>query len=129
LELDGTWDDQTSVATTALTSSMSVGSIASTTLEVNWTPISSSSEYEVMYSAEGGTVMGSGRTTDLVAILRDLSPNTSYKLDLVTYELGETVGISSLGASTEKSFAQSYGMTIAGVIALVLALIAFKMRS
>ena len=128
LELDGTWDDQTTVSTTALSSSMSVGSIGSTTLELNWTPISDSSEYEVLYSS-GTSVQGSGRTTELVAVLRDLSPNTSYKLDLVTYELGETVGISSLGASTEQSFTQSYGMIIAGIIALVIALIAIKMRS
>lgn len=129
LELDGTWDDQTEVSTTALTSSMSVGSVGSTTLEINWTPISDSSEYEVMYSANG-SVSGSGRTSDLQAILRDLSPNTSYKLELVTYELGEVVGIAYLGVSTEKSFMQSYGVQIAvGIVLLIAIIVMMKLKS
>ena len=120
LELDQTWDDQTEVATTALTSSMSVSSMGSTTIEVSWTPIYPGSEYEVIYSSGLGysTVTGSGRTTDLKTILRDLSPGTSYKLDLVTYELGNAVGIASLGMSTDRSFTQKYGGVVITILVL-----------
>ena len=130
LELDKTWDDQTEVVTTALTSSMSVSSVGSTTLEVSWTPIVAGSEYEVIYSSGLGysTISGSGRTTDLRTILRGLSPGTPYKLDLVTYELGGTVGIASLGLSTDRSFTQKYAI-IGVVITILVLFVVAKLKS
>ena len=118
LELDGTWDDQTQISTTALTSSLSVSSIGSTTIELSWSQISSNSEYEILYSSSGGTI-GSGRTSDLYAILRDLSPGTSYTLQLVTYELGEAVGLASLGTSIPGS---TSGMNLNKIHGLIVAL-------
>ena len=139
LELDGTWDDQTEVSTTTLSSSMSLLSVGSTTLELSWTPISENSEYEIQYSPfSGGSSSSSGRTYDLKTSLRDLSPGTNYTTKLITYELGEAVGLASLGALMYDSVGSSasYGVGIvltklnilASVFALVLILILVRRK-
>lgn len=108
---------------------MSVSNVGSRTRQVDWGAISSTSEYEVFYTTKCKTV-GNGRTTSLSATLRDLTPSTSYKLELVVYELGGAVGIARLGLATNKSFLQSsHGlMTVGGITVLVALMIMIKLR-
>jgi len=123
-ELDLSWADQSEISTTALTTSLSIASVASKTIEVSWSNLYAGAEFELFYN---GTA--NGKTTDLVSILRDLSPSTEYELELVVYELGESIGLSKLGMTTNDSFLKSSNIAIivAIIIAIVAAIVGMKM--
>lgn len=96
LELDNTWSDQNEVITNTLISSMSLSSVASKTLELTWTSLYAGAQYEVFYTPSGGNSIGNGQTTDIVNILRSISPGMDYTIELIAYELGEAVGLAKL---------------------------------
>lgn len=123
-ELDATWSDQSEISTTALTTSLSIASVASKTIEVSWSNLYAGAEFELFYN---GTA--NGKTTDLTSILRDLSPSTAYELELVIYELGEVVGLTTLGLTTNDSFLKGSNVAIIVgiIIAIVAAIIGMKM--
>jgi len=118
------WSDQSEITTTALTTSLSIASVASKTIEVSWSNLYTGAEFELFYN---GTA--NGKTTDLVSILRDLSPSTAYELELVVYELGEAVGLSTLGMTTNDAFlggttnvAILIGVIVAAIVAAIVAM-------
>ena len=113
-ELNASWSDQSEITTTALTTALSISSVASKTVEVTWSNLYDGAEFELFYN---GTA--NGKTTDLSSILRDLTPSTAYELELVVYELGVAVGLSSLGMTTNDSFLASNSVTISIIIAII----------
>jgi len=113
-ELNASWSDQSEITTTALTTALSISSVASKTVEVTWSNLYDGAEFELFYN---GTA--NGKTTDLSSILRDLTPSTAYELELVVYELGVAVGLSSLGMTTNDSFLASNSITISIIIAII----------
>jgi len=123
-EPDLSWSDQSEISTTALTTSLSIASVASKTIEVSWSNLYSGAEFELFYNQTAN-----GKTTDLTSILRDLAPSTAYELELVVYELGEAVGLSTLGMTTNDAFlggstnvAILIGAIIAAIIAAIVAM-------
>ena len=102
LELDGTWADQSQTIISTPTTSISIGSVASKTVEVSWGSLYANAQYELLFN---GT--SSGVTTDTSVILRDLDSDTSYTLELVVIEPNEAVGISKLGVTTNQSLVQN----------------------
>lgn len=128
LEIDDSWSDQNEVVANTLCSSMSVTSSASKTLELSWTSLYTGAVFELMYSTSGSMV-SNGQTQELSTILRDLNAGTTYDLELVVHELGQAVGLASLGMTTnEGSFLQTKGKLIAGVVALIALLITLMMK-
>ncbi len=120
-ELDGSWSDQNEVVANTLSSAMTISSVMSQTLEVSWQPLYSGANFEVLYTASGST-KASGQTQDTTTILRDLSPGTSYELNLVVYELGQAVGLARLGMTTNEGIASKLKI---GAVALVVLLVAY----
>jgi len=120
LELDGTWEDQSQTVISTPTTSISIGSIASQTIEVTWGSLYENANYELLFN---GT--SSGVTTDTSVILRDLESDTSYTLELVVRELNETVGISKLGVTTNQSLVQSLKLPITLPVAAVILIVIF----
>lgn len=125
LELDGSWEDQSQITTTTLSTSVGIGSVGSRTLEVSWGSLYEGADFELLYN---GT--SSGRTSETGVIIRDLDANTAYTLELVVHELGEAVGLSTLGMTTNKSLTQrSLPVVIpAAIIIAVILLIIMKSR-
>lgn len=124
-ELGGNWSDQSEVIANTLSSSMSFSSVASKTIEVNWTELYDSAQFEVFYTESGGNPVGNGQTSEVSNVLRDLSPGTEYTINLIVYELGQPVGLSSLGLTTNKSSTGSMKIIILLII-IVLFIIAKK---
>jgi len=123
-ELDGSWSDQNEVIVNTLTSLMSFSSVASKTIELTWTGLYSGATFEVFYTLKGGSPVGNGQTTENSSVLRNLSPGSEYTIDLVVYELGQAVGLSRLGLTTNKGSASSKIIMI--VIALIAILLGIK---
>jgi hypothetical protein len=125
LELEGSWEDQTQITKTTLSTSVGIGSVGSRTLEVSWGSLYEGADFELLYN---GT--SSGRTSETGVIIRDLDANTAYTLELVVHELGEAVGLSTLGMTTNKSLTQrSLPVVIpAAIIIAVILLIIMKSR-
>lgn len=127
-ELDDSWSDQNEVIVNTLSSSMSFSSVASKTIELTWTGLYTGASFEVFYTLSGGSPVGNGQTTETSSILRNLSPGSEYTIDLVVYELGQTVGLSSLGLTTNKGIASNMNIILA-VIAVIVILLGIKMMS
>lgn len=124
-ELDSTWSDQSEITTTALTTSLSIASVASKTIEVSWSNLYEGAEFELFYNG-----VANGKTTSLTSILRDLTPSTSYELELVIYELGEAVGLSTLGMTTNDAFlggTKNVAIAVGVLIAIIAAVVAAMM--
>jgi len=123
-ELDGSWSDQNEVIVNTLSSLMSFSSVASKTIELTWTGLYTGASFEVFYTLSGGSAVGNGQTTENSSVLRNLSPGSEYTIELVVYELGQAVGLSSLGLTTNKGSASSKIIMI--VIALIAILLGLK---
>lgn len=124
LELGENWSDQSQSLVTTPTSSMTVGSIGSATLEVSWGNLYDGAQFEVLFNGESA-----GITTETSMVLRDLSADTSYTLELNVLELGESLGLSSLGLSTNQTLSQKYKLPVTiPVVTLVLLIILFLMK-
>ena len=50
LELDGTWEDQSQTVISTPTTSISIGSIASQTIEVTWGSLYENANYELLFN-------------------------------------------------------------------------------
>lgn len=122
LEVDQSWSDQNEVLANTLTSSLSLTSIASQTLELNWTSLYAGATFEIMYAPSGESQVGSGSTQELYTILRNLKAGTTYDRQLVVYELGNAVGLASLGMTTKEGLSSK--LTI-GAVAIIILLVAF----
>ena len=122
------WSDQSEVAATTLTSSLSLASVASKTLELNWTPMYSGASYEIMYSAGSGSPTGNGQTQGLSSVLRNLKAGTDYELNLVVYELGQAVGLARLGMTTNKGLFSASNLKLATIALLIVFLVSFLIR-
>ena len=118
----GTWADQNKVLATTLTSELSLSSTASRTMELTWSPMYAGALFEILYSAGSGSAGGSGQTQEHSAVLRNLQPETEYEVKLVVYELGEPVGLVSLGMTTNPGMKSKVKL---GIVALILILVAF----
>lgn len=125
LELDNVWSDQNEVVANTLTSSMSINSVLSKTLQVSWQPLYAGANFEVLYSASGSS-KSSGQTQDTTTILRDLSPGTTYELNLVVYELGQAVGLARLGMTTKEGLKSK--LTLGAVVVAVLLAVFMVMK-
>ena len=123
-ELDNTWSDQNEVVANTVTSSLSLTSIASQTLELNWTSLYAGATFEIMYAPSGGSQVGSGQTQELSTILRNLKAGTTYDLQLVVFELGQAVGLARLGMTTKDGLSSK--LTI-GAVAIIVLLIVMKL--
>lgn len=123
-ELDDNWSDQNEVVASTLTSSLSLTSIASQTLELAWTQLYTGATFEIMYATTGGTLVGNGSTQELSTILRNLKAGTTYDLQLVVYELGQAVGLARLGMTTKDGLSSK--LTI-GAVAIIVLLIVMKL--
>lgn len=125
LELDGTWADQNELVITTLSSSISIGSIGSRTMMVSWAAAYDGAIYELFYN---GT--SAGQTTDTSVSLKNLEANTSYDLELSIIELGESVGLASLGMTTNDVFLNNSKLTMISMVILIIfgILMAKKLR-
>jgi len=124
LELDGSWQDQSQSLITTPSTSISIGSIGSATLEVTWGELYSGANFELLFNGES-----SGITQDTSVILRDLQPSTSYDLQLTVVELNESVGLSKLGVTTNKSLIQSLKLPVTlPLLAVVIIVIIMMMK-
>ena len=124
LELDGSWNDQSQSLITTPSTSISIGSIGSATLEVSWDQIYDGAKFELLFNGES-----SGVTQDTSVILRDLQPATSYDLQLTVIELNESVGLSNLGVTTNKSLVQSLNLPVTlPILAVVIIVIIMMMK-
>ena len=124
LELDGSWQDQSQSLITTPSTSISIGSIGSATLEVTWGELYSGANFELLFNGES-----SGVTQDTSVILRDLQPATSYDLQLTVVELNESVGLSKLGVTTNKSLIQNLKLPVTlPILAVVIIVIIMMMK-
>jgi len=124
LELDGSWQDQSQSLITTPSTSISIGSVGSATLEVTWGELYSGANFELLFNGES-----SGVTQDTSVILRDLQPATSYDLQLTVVELNESVGLSKLGVTTNKSLIQSLKLPVTlPLLAVVIIVIIMMMK-
>ena len=124
LELDGSWKDQSQSLITTPSTSISIGSVVSATLEVTWGELYSGANFELLFNGES-----SGVTQDTSVILRDLQPATSYDLQLTVVELNESVGLSKLGVTTNKSLVQSLKLPVTlPILAVVIIVIIMMMK-
>ena len=124
LELDGSWQDQSQSLITTPSTSISIGSVGSSVLEVSWDQIYDGAKFELLFNGES-----SGVTQDTSVILRDLEPSTSYKLELTVIELNESVGISNLGVTTNQSLVQSLKLSVTlPILAVVIIVIIMMMK-
>ena len=124
LELDGSWQDQSQSLITTPSTSISIGSVGSSVLEVSWDQIYDGAKFELLFNGES-----SGVTQDTSVILRDLEPSTSYKLELTVIELNESVGISNLGVTTNQSLVQSLRLPVTlPILAVVIIVIIMMMK-
>ena len=124
LELDGSWQDQSQSLITTPSTSISIGSVGSATLEVTWGELYSGANFELLFNGES-----SGVTQDTSVILRDLQPATSYDLQLTVVELNESVGLSKLGVTTNKSLIQNLKLPVTlPILAVVIIVIIMMMK-
>ena len=124
LELDGSWQDQSQSLITTPSTSISIGSVGSATLEVTWGELYSGANFELFFNGQS-----SGVTQDTSVILRDLQPATSYDLQLTVVELNESVGLSKLGVTTNKSLVQSLKLPVTlPILAVVIIVIIMMMK-
>ena len=124
LELDGSWNDQSQSLITTPTTSISIGSVGSATLEISWDKLYDGANFELLFNGES-----SGVTQDTSVILRDLQPATSYDLQLTVVELNESVGLSKLGVTTNKSLVQSLKLPVTlPILAVVIIVIIMMMK-
>lgn len=124
-EQGGNWSDQSEIVATTMTSSLSLASVASKTLELTWTGLYPGASFEIMYSAGSGSPIGNGQTQELFSILRNLKAGTDYELNLVVYELGQAVGLSSLGMTTNKGLFSASKLKLAAIALLIAFLVTF----
>jgi len=124
-ELGGSWSDQSEVTATTLTSSLSLLSAASKTLELTWTGMYTGASFEIMYSAGSASPKGSGQTQELSTVLRNLDAGVNYELNLVVYELGQAVGLARLGMTTKKGLFSASNLKLAAIALLVVFLVTF----
>lgn len=123
LEFDGSWADQNELSTTTHTTSISIGSVGSETMMVSWGATYEGAIYELFYN---GT--SAGETSDVSTALKGLQPNTAYELELTIRELGESVGLSTLGMETNDKLLNNSNMMIiaAVVLAIIVAIMMMK---
>lgn len=127
-ELGGNWSDQNEVVANTVSASLSLSSVASKTIAVTWPKLYEGAQFEVFYTAPGGTPVGNGRTAahaasrenELSSTLRNLKPGTSYSIDLVIYELEQAVGLAKLGLTTKEGIGAKSMIGIVAVILLIL---------
>lgn len=114
LQLDGSWEEQVVISMTTVISSMSIQSVGSRSIEVSWTPLYDGAEYELTYTSgdEGTKVFGDSTLLETDAIIKELSPNTAYTIELYVIEGGEKVGVATLqlGSSVEAKTSRDYVM-------------------
>jgi len=123
LELGGDYSDQSQSVVSTPTTNLSVGSVGSQTIEVTWGNLYDGAQFEVMFN---GTSAGQTDATSM--ILRDLVADTNYSVQLNVIELGESLGLSALGITTNQSLIQKLKLPITLPIAVaVLLVVAFMM--
>ena len=84
----------------------------------------SGANFELLFNGES-----SGITQDTSVILRDLQPATSYDLQLTVVELNESVGLSKLGVTTNKSLIQNLKLPVTlPILAVVIIVIIMMMK-
>lgn len=128
LEVDGTWSDQNQLVASTPTSSLSISSVASTTVEVSWTMLYAGANFEIVYSKSGGSSTSSGQTQALSTILRNLESETDYEISLVVYELGEKVGLSTLGMTTKPGSKLASNLKLGVLVVVLGVLVAILLR-
>lgn len=85
----------------------------------------SGASYEIMYTAGSGSPIGSGQTQELSTVLRNLKAGTGYELNLVVYELGQAVGLATLGMTTNKGLFSPSNLMLGSIVLLIVLLVAF----
>lgn len=123
LEFDGSWSDQNELTTTTHTTSISIGSIGSETMMVSWAATYEGAIYELFYNG-----ISAGETSDVSTALKGLQPNTAYELELTIRELGESVGLSTLGMSTNDKLLNNSNMIIMATVVLAIIVAVMMMR-
>ena len=126
LEVDGTWEDQSTAIVKTLSTDLSIGSIGSKSMMVSWSNVYPGAVYEVFYNNKSA-----GQTTGTEMALKNLEPDTEYEIELAVIELGEKVGLAKLGIQTNKRFIRLSNIPlVTGVlIAILLAtIVMMKMR-
>ena len=122
LELSGDFSDQSQSVVTTPTTNLSVGSTGSQTLSVTWGNLNDGAQFEVFFN---GT--SAGQTSDTDMILRDLEADTNYTIELNVIELGESLGLSSLGISTNQSLSQKLKLPVTLPLVVIVLIVAFMM--
>lgn len=122
LELSGDFSDQSQSVVTTPTTNLSVGSTGSQTLSVTWGNLYDGAQFEVFFN---GT--SAGQTSDTDMILRDLEADTNYTIELNVIELGESLGLSSLGISTNQSLSQKLKLPVTLPLVVIVLIVAFMM--
>lgn len=123
LEFDGSWSDQNELTTTTHTTSISIGSVGSETMMVSWAATYEGAIYELFYNG-----ISAGETSDVSTALKGLQPNTAYELELTIRELGESVGLSTLGMSTNDKLLNNSNMIIMATVVLAIIVAVMMMR-
>jgi hypothetical protein len=135
LQLDGSWVQQVVISMSTVISSMSIQSIGSRSIEVSWTPLYDGAVYELTYTSgdEGTKLFGDATLSETDAIIKDLTPNTAYTIELYVIEEGERVGVATLqlGSSVEAKTSRDYVMIggISFALMGVAAVVAMKLRN
>lgn len=89
---DGTYVDGTTASLTTATSTLTVGSVASTGAKIEWTAAYSGASYQLSYRSDSGAA--TTRTlSSLSYTLTGLAPNTLYTVSLGVVEDGAAVAV------------------------------------
>lgn len=135
LSVDGvSWVDQASIVITTKSTSMSLQSVGSRSIELSWDSIYIGAFYELQYTPAGGvtTVFNGTTTQETSAIIKNLTPSTSYTIELYVMEQGELVGISTLalGSGAQATTGKDYTLIIGGsvLVVAVCVIVAMKLK-
>ena len=124
LEVDGTWEDQSTAIVKTLSTDLSIGSIGSKSMMVSWSNVYPGAVYEVFYNNKSA-----GQTTGTEMALKNLEPDTEYEIELAVIELGEKVGLAKLGIQTNKRFIRLSNIPlVTGVLIAILLATIVMMR-
>ncbi len=134
LGVTGSWNDQVQITLTTKTTAMSIQSIGSRSIAVEWPSIYTNAVYQLKYQAAGGIVQtyNDGDIQTVTAIIKSLSPNTEYGIELFVVEQGELVGVSKLALGSSNSVKTSRDYVLIGGVSVavvaVIAIVALKMK-
>lgn len=120
----GNWEDVGEVIVTTVTTKLSVTSVMSRTIRLDWAPLYKGAKFEIVASKNGETE-AMGQTLDTTQVVRDLESGTKYTMTLVVYEGGEPIGLSSLGMTTNSDGSEPLPYMKIGIVAAILLIVTF----